>query len=104
MTIETLLKAYEKALNTNDIDSILALYGRSPVFMPQHAPALVGRDAVRAGYRQVFDTIKLHVAFDVSVRRTHLEPRLPGDNDPVQLTNSWTRWQRRTVASAGAMG
>jgi ketosteroid isomerase-like protein len=33
--------------------------------MPQHAPALVGRDAVRAGYRQVFDTIKLNVAFDI---------------------------------------
>ena len=26
---------------------------------------------------------------------------LRGDNDPVQLTNSWTRWIRRTVASAG---
>jgi uncharacterized protein (TIGR02246 family) len=65
MSIEALLKAYEKALNTNDIESILALYGPSPVFMPQHAPALVGRDAVRAGYRQVFDTIKLNVAFDI---------------------------------------
>lgn len=65
MSIEALLKAYEKALNTNDIESILALYGASPVFMPQHAPALVGRDAIRAGYRQVFDTIKLNVAFDI---------------------------------------
>ena len=35
------------------------------VFMPQHAPALVGRDAVRAGYRQGFDTIKLNVAFEI---------------------------------------
>ena len=65
MSIEALLKAYEKALNTNDLESILALYGPSPVFMPQHEPALVGRDAVRAGYRQVFDTIKLNVAFDI---------------------------------------
>lgn len=40
----------------------------------------------------------------VSVRRTHLELRLRGDSDPVQLTNSWTGWQRRTVASAGATG
>lgn len=39
---------------------------------------------------------------NVSVRRTHLEPRLLGDNDPVQLTNSWTRWIRRTVVSVGA--
>jgi uncharacterized protein (TIGR02246 family) len=65
VTIETLLKTYETALNANDIDTILALYGSDPVFMPQHAPALVGRDAVRAGYRQVFETITLNVAFEI---------------------------------------
>ena len=63
--IETILRAYEIALNGNDIETILGLYGSDPVFMPQHAPALVGRDAVRAGYRQVFDTIALHVAFEI---------------------------------------
>lgn len=63
--IETILKTYEAALNGNDIDAILGLYGDTPVFMPQHAPALVGRDAVRAGYAHVFDTIKLNVRFDV---------------------------------------
>lgn len=65
MNIETLIKRYETALNANDIDAILGLYGKEPVFMPQHAPALVGRDAVRAGYAQVFATIKLDVRFDV---------------------------------------
>ena len=65
MSIETLVKTYEKALNTNDIESILHLYGEDPVFMPQHAPALVGREAVRAGYQQVFETIKLNVEFTI---------------------------------------
>ena len=65
MSIETILKTYETALNANDIEAILGLYGGDPVFMPQHAPALVGRDAVRAGYAHVFDTIKLTVRFDV---------------------------------------
>ncbi|MDZ7589989.1 MAG: nuclear transport factor 2 family protein [Rubrivivax sp.] len=65
MSIESQLKAYEKALNTNDIESILNLYGEAPVFMPQHAPALVGREAVRAGYRQVFETIKLNIEFTI---------------------------------------
>lgn len=63
--IETILETYETALNGNDIETILGLYGEAPVFMPQHAPALVGRDAVRAGYTHVFDTIKLNVRFDV---------------------------------------
>ncbi len=65
MTILSALKTYETALNANDIDSILELYGREPVFMPQHAPALIGRQAVRAGYEQVFATIKLDVQFTV---------------------------------------
>jgi uncharacterized protein (TIGR02246 family) len=65
MSIEVLLKAYETALNTNDIEVILNLFGQSPVFMPQHAPALIGRDSVRAGYRQVFETIQLKVTFTI---------------------------------------
>ncbi|QWF18473.1 YybH family protein [Lysobacter capsici] len=65
MSIQSVLKSYETALNANDIETILALYGSAPVFMPQHAPALVGRDAVRAGYEQVFATLKLAVGFDI---------------------------------------
>ena len=33
--------------------------------MAQHAPAMVGRDAVRAGYQQVFESIKLTVRFEI---------------------------------------
>lgn len=65
MSIHSVLRSYEAALNTNAIDTILDLYGSEPVFMPQHAPALVGRDAVRAGYEQVFATIKLDVRFEI---------------------------------------
>ena len=65
MTIKELIKTYETALNANDLEKILALYGSEPVFMPQHAPALVGRDAVRAGYKQVFETLKLNIRFEV---------------------------------------
>lgn len=65
MSIQSVLRSYETALNTNDIDAILDLYGSEPVFMPQHAPALVGRAAVWAGYEQVFATIKLDVQFDI---------------------------------------
>ena len=63
MSIETLLHSYEAALNSNDIETILSLYGSEPVFMPQHAPAMVGRAAVRAAYQNVFDTIKLNIVF-----------------------------------------
>jgi len=65
MSIQSVLRSYEAALNGNAIDTILDLYGSEPVFMPQHAPALVGRGAVRAGYEQVFATIKLDVRFEI---------------------------------------
>ncbi|EQC0996773.1 TPA: DUF4440 domain-containing protein [Pseudomonas aeruginosa] len=65
MTIQSILQSYETALNANDIDAILDLYGEAPVFMPQHAPALVSREAVRAGYQQVFASIKLQIRFDI---------------------------------------
>lgn len=63
MSLEPVIRAYEAALNSNDVDTILGLYGTDPVFMPQGAPALVGRDAVRAGYERVFATIQLNVRF-----------------------------------------
>jgi len=41
------------------------LYADDAVFMPQHSPPVVGRDAVRAAYRQVFNTIKLDIRFSI---------------------------------------
>jgi uncharacterized protein (TIGR02246 family) len=65
MSIDQAIRAYETALNANDPDTILGLYSADPVFMPQGAPALVGRAAVRAGYEHVFNTLKLNVHFTV---------------------------------------
>src|SRR5512137_600010 len=48
--IRDAIHGYETALNANALEEILGLYGSDPVFMPQHAPALIGREAVRAGY------------------------------------------------------
>lgn len=49
MSIQSTLRSYESALNSSAIDAILDLYGSEPVFMPQHAPALVGLARVRPG-------------------------------------------------------
>ncbi len=65
MNINEVIDQYEQSLNASDTDSILKLYGKDPIFMPQHAPAQVGRDQVRAAYEQEFDTIKLNLKFTV---------------------------------------
>jgi len=63
--INEVIHQYEQSLNASDTESILKLYGKDPIFMPQHAPAQVGRDQVRAAYEQVSDTIKLNLKFTV---------------------------------------
>jgi len=63
--IVNVIRAYEKSLNTSDTQAALALYGDDPVFMPEFSAALSGRDAVKAGYDHVFDTIKLNVSFTI---------------------------------------
>jgi ketosteroid isomerase-like protein len=65
MSIQDVLKRYETALNGNDTAAILGLYGSEPIFMAQNATAFVGRDAVLAGYKRVFETIKLNVRFEI---------------------------------------
>ena len=63
--IVNVIRAYEKALNASNTEAALALYGEDPIFMPQYSGALSGRDAVKAGYDHVFNTLKLNVTFTV---------------------------------------
>lgn len=64
-SVESTLAAYEVALNASDVDAVIALYAEDGVFMPQHIPAAVGRDEVRAAYVNVFNAITLNVEFEV---------------------------------------
>ena len=63
--IAHLLKAYEDALNSSDPSAIMALYGSDPIFMAQNADAFIGREAVQAGYQDIFRAIKLQVVFTI---------------------------------------
>jgi uncharacterized protein (TIGR02246 family) len=83
-SVESLLRAYEAALNASDTAAVMDLYGANPVFMPQNAPAMVGRDAVRKAYERVFSTIKLTVQFKIH------EAEVLGD----------TAWGRTTSAGS----
>ena len=69
--IDTVIKQYETALNAGDVNSILNLYSQNPIFMPQHAPAQIGRDAVEKAYQQVFNTIDLNIAFETHESEVH---------------------------------
>ncbi|AJO79673.1 SgcJ/EcaC family oxidoreductase [Pseudomonas sp. MRSN 12121] len=59
------LERYERALNASNVDQVMTLYAKDAVFMPQNSQPVVGRDAVRAAYRQIFGQIKLEVDFTI---------------------------------------
>jgi uncharacterized protein (TIGR02246 family) len=61
--IQSVISKYESALNASNADDVLKLYGKNPTFMPQHAPAQVGRAAVKQAYDNVFSAIKLDIKF-----------------------------------------
>jgi ketosteroid isomerase-like protein len=61
--IERMLNKYQERLADNDVDGILDLYTANPVFIPEYAPASVGRDSVRKAYDWVFGTLKLQGQF-----------------------------------------
>ena len=63
--IVKVIKAYERSLNASDGQAALALYGEDPIFMPEYSAALVGREAVKAGYEKVFSVLKLNVNFTI---------------------------------------
>ena len=64
-SIEQVITRYETALNASDATGVLELYGKSPTFMPQHAPAQIGRDAVKEAYDNVFSSLKLSISFTI---------------------------------------
>jgi uncharacterized protein (TIGR02246 family) len=63
--ITSLLKAYEKALNSHDPTAVMALYGSDPIFIPQNAEAVIGREAVQARYQRGSQAIKVKVVFTI---------------------------------------
>jgi len=62
-SIEQVISQYQIYLNASDTKSIMTLYGKTPVFMPQHSSAKVGRAAVKKAYESVFANIDLDITF-----------------------------------------
>lgn len=83
--VERVLESYETALNAQDTESILGLYTKDGVFMPQHSLPQEGIDAIRAAYTGVFQAITLDIDFIVD----EIEP----------LSNDWAYARTRSEGS-----
>lgn len=84
------LNRYEQALNSSDVDRVMALYTEDAVFMPQNSLPAVGRDAVQAAYRHVFSTIRLNIRFAIDEVRP--------------LSNDWAFARTRSNGTVKVLG
>ncbi len=59
------IRRYEVALNAGDVPEIVSLYHENGIFMPQHVPAVVDREAIRKAYTNVLNVIALDIEFSI---------------------------------------
>jgi uncharacterized protein (TIGR02246 family) len=69
--IEKLLFSYRDALNTSDVNKVLALYTTDGVFMPSNGPSAVGQEQLKSSYEFVFKTIQLKIDFFIDEIEIH---------------------------------
>lgn len=65
--IQTAENAWADALNTKNLDALMALYTDDAVSMANHAPMLTGKDAIRKGQEQEFARTPDGMAFSFEV-------------------------------------
>lgn len=60
-----IMQRYGDALKAGNVEALVGLYTANGVFMRQDMPAAVGREALRAAYKEVFAVLKVDVAFSI---------------------------------------
>lgn len=77
-----IMDSYAAALRTNNVEALVELYTSNGVFMRDNMPAVVGREALRAAYREVFATLKVDLSFTIQ------ETEVAGDMAWLRATSS----------------
>lgn len=77
-----IMDSYAAALRANNVEALIALYASNGVFMRDNMPAVVGREALRAAYREVFATLKVDLSFTIQ------ETEVAGDMAWLRATSS----------------
>ncbi len=77
-----IMDSYAAALRANDVEALVALYASNGVFMRDNMPAVVGREALRAAYRELFAMLKVDLRFTVQ------ESEISGDMAWLRATSA----------------
>ena len=60
-----IMDRYAAALAANDVEGLVSLYTPNGVFIRDEMKPVVGREALRAAYKQVFATLKVNLSFTI---------------------------------------
>jgi uncharacterized protein (TIGR02246 family) len=60
-----IMDSYAAALAANDVERLVSLYTSNGVFIRDEMSPVVGREALRAAYKQVFATLKVNLSFTI---------------------------------------
>lgn len=77
-----IMESYAAALRANNVEALVALYTADGAFMRDNMPAVVGREALRAAYREVFATLKVDLRFTIQ------ETEVAGDMAWLRATSA----------------
>jgi len=62
---QKIMDKYAAALTSGDVETLVGLYSPKGVFMREEMKAIVGQDALRAAYKEVFATLKVDLQFTI---------------------------------------
>jgi uncharacterized protein (TIGR02246 family) len=62
---QKIMDKYAAALKAGDVDTLVGLYSPNGVFMREEMKAVVGQDALRAAYKEVFASLKVDLQFTI---------------------------------------
>jgi uncharacterized protein (TIGR02246 family) len=63
--LQKIMDKYAAALGSGDVEALVGLYSPKGVFMREEMKAVVGQDALRAAYKEIFASLKVDLQFTI---------------------------------------
>ncbi len=60
-----IMETYAAALKARDVETLVGLYAPNGVFVRENMPPVIGAAALRAAYKEIFETLRVDLAFTV---------------------------------------
>jgi uncharacterized protein (TIGR02246 family) len=76
---------WNKAISEKDLDKCVSFYEDDAVIFAPHSPAIVGKDAIRAAWKQLFSSPKVQMSFPAATLDVARSGDLAVQRGPFQI-------------------